>query len=579
LADRLLEVTGTVDKRDLEEQMLDSNPIERQRGITIKLAPVRMEYSYKGSKYILNLIDTPGHVDFSYEVSRALAACEGVILVVDGVTGIQAQTVANFNIVANQNLKVIPVINKIDLSSADPDRVKKQLIRDFGFSENEIINISAKKGHNINTVIEKIIETIPPPQGILNNFRALVFSSQYDHHLGVIVYVRIKDGQLAYPETGKAGMALKFMATGAVFSPMEIGVFKPEKTIKDKISLGEVGYIATGLKTISLAQVGDTIMEESGSVKPIPGFIKPKPFVYLSLFPTDNDDYNQLRESLLKLELSDSSLTITPHANAALGKGFLCGFLGLLHAEITKERLFNEFNQNIVATMPTVEYVVKTRKNSLIKIKSAEDFPDPVNINQVTEPVMFCRIFLPVIYLGNVIQLCQEKRAKFIDLQYIGEQAKLEYFIPLAEMIIDFFDKLKSASSGYASLDYEYYEHQEVNAVKLRVFLNGKEAEAFSQITVREKAPAVAVNLVERLKNLIPRHQFRIAIQAAVNNKIIARADIGVLRKDVTAKLYGGDRTRKDKLLEAQKKGKKKMRQIGSVEVPQEVFLKIHRIN
>lgn len=576
LADRLLELTGTIEKRKMMDQILDSNPIERERGITIKLAPVRMNYPYEGKDYILNLIDTPGHVDFSYEVSRSMAACEGIILVIDALKGIQAQTVAHFNLIKKNKLKVIPVVNKIDLPSANVEAVTRQLSSIFEISKEEIIYISAKTGKNVDQVLSAIITRIPPPTGATDKFRALVFSSNYDSHLGVVVFVKLKDGKIGIQSNENKNQSYFFNATNAEFKPIEIGIFSPHKNPQNELSAGEVGYIATGLKDIKFAQIGDTIIGIGEKSDPLPGFIKPVPFVFLSLYPTDNDDYLNLREGLEKLQLTDSSLSIKPASSPSLGKGFLCGFLGLLHADITKERLLREFNLNLVTTLPTVEYLIKLKSNAVIKIRSADDYPDPSEIAEIREPVMMCEIFTPKDHVGNIMQLCQEKRATFIDLKYFGDQAQMSYLIPLSEMIINFFDKIKSLSQGYASLDYEFYQHERVEAVKLDIIINLHKATAFSQIVVKKNSYAIANKLVSRLKELIPKHQFAIAIQAAIGGKIIARSDISAFRKDVTAKLYGGDRTRKDKLLEAQKKGKKKMRFMGRVEIPQEVFFKVH---
>ena len=579
LADRLLELTKTIDQRKMVNQILDSNPIERERGITIKLAPVRMKYAYDNQLYILNLIDTPGHVDFSYEVSRSLSACEGILLVVDAATGIQAQTVAHYNLIKKHNLKIIPVINKIDLPTANINEVSKQLKVNFQFKEEDIILISAKLGTNIDQILKAVIEKIPSPNGLTDNLRALVFSSHYDPHLGIIVYVRIKDGYINKTQNLENQKLFKFMASGAIFKPLEIGIFTPRKTPQNTLTLGEVGYIATGLKNIKLAQIGDTLINEGEKNNPLPGFLPPTPYVYLSLFPTDANDYLNLRQGLEKLQLSDCSITIKPTSSPMLGKGFLSGFLGLLHAEITRERLYREFNLNLITTIPTVEYQVTLKSGLTIKVKSPEEYPDPSLINYVSEPVMLLSIFTPKEYVGNIMQLCHEKRATFIDLQYFDQQAHLTYFMPLSEIIINFFDRLKSISSGFASLNYEFYQHQQVDIIKLDILINKTKAEAFSQLVVREKASQVANKLVNRLKELVPKHLFPIGIQAAIGGKIIARADISALKKDVTAKLYGGDRTRKDKLLDIQKRGKKKMKSLGLVAIPQEVFLQVHSSN
>lgn len=582
LADRLLEATGTIESRLMTEQILDSNPIEKERGITIKLAPVRMKYQYLGQEYILNLIDTPGHVDFSYEVSRSMSACEGIILVVDATQNIQAQTVAHMQLIKSKNLKVIPVINKIDLDSAKTSEVRKSLILVFNFSNDEIIEISAKKGTNISTLIQAIVERIPPPKGDENSsLRALVFSSKFDSHKGVVVFVRIVDGSIDIDRLRKDSQTedlwLQFYASGARFHPLELGFFMPEMKEIKSLHTGDVGYIATGMKELGKARTGDTLYYVKDTINPLPGYREPKPMVYLSFYPTDNDDFQLLRESLEKLHLTDSSFTYKPHSSLALGKGFLCGFLGLLHAEVIGERLEKEFALNIIATAPNVEYQILLKHGNSLTVKTSDEFPDPSQIENIKEPVMFVSIYSPKEYVGQIMQLCENRRAEFINLEYIGEDAKFTYLIPLSDMIIDFFDFLKSATSGYASLDYEYYEHRNVDAVKLDVYLNHKIVDAFSQIVVRENSFHIAEKIVDRLKDLIPKHQFQIPIQAAIGGKIIARSDIKSFRKDVTQKLYGGDRTRKDKLLEAQKKGKKKMRQIGNVEIPQEVFLKLYK--
>ena len=575
LADRLLEMTNTVESRKMKDQILDSNPIERERGITIKLAPVRMKYNYLGSEYILNLIDTPGHVDFSYEVSRSLAACEGVILLVDASTGIQAQTMAHYSQIKKHNLVIIPVINKIDLITADTDAVKKQLTDNFHFAEKEIISISAKNSTNIDQVFKTIIEKIPPPSVSDGELRALVFTSYYDPHMGVVVYIRIKDGII--PEDEKKKEKLQFYASKAQFHPLEIGIFTPEKKSINVLRSGEVGYLATGLKDLKLAQSGDTILRTDENVTPLPGFKKPTPFVFTSIYPTDNDDYLNLRKSLEKLQLTDSSISISPVNSQMLGKGFLCGFLGLLHTEISIERLNREFHLNTVATIPTVEYKIKLRNGNLINVRTVDDYPDPSVIAEISEPIMKVIIYTPSEWVGNIMQLAEEKRGKYIDLKYFGLQGQLEYLVPLSEMIIDFFDRLKSLSKGYASMDYEYYEHKYVEAIRLDILLNHKKVDAFSQIIVKVSAEKEGNRLVKRLKELIPRHQFQVAIQAAIGSKIIARSDISAFKKDVTAKLYGGDRTRKDKLLESQRKGKKRMKLFGRVEIPQEVFTKLHK--
>lgn len=571
LADRLLEATGTIDKRHMQEQVLDSNPIERERGITIKLAPVRMIYK----NYILNLIDTPGHVDFSYEVSRSLAACEGILLVVDATQGIQAQTVAHMHLIKDKDLKVIPIINKIDLPTAKPDIVRKSLVDTFGFESGDILEISAKADINIDKVLEAIVTKIPPPTGNRQApLRALVFSSKFDKHKGVVAFVRIVDGIV-----NNLSEQLKFLASTAAFSPVEIGVFKPFMLSTAELIAGDVGYIATGLKDLTLARVGDTLSNSLSNVVPLPGYKEPKPMVFLSIFPSSNDEFPLLRESFEKLHLSDSSFTFQLRSQPALGKGFLCGFLGLLHAEVVTQRLGQEFNLEVIVTSPTVEYNLLLSSGEKITIHSPDDFPDPTKIRESLEPFMLVTIYTPSESVGAVMQLCQEKRGEMVNLEYIGLQAKFTYVIPLSEMIVDFFDSLKSATSGYASLEYEFYEFRPVDAVKMDILINKKPISAFSQIVVREKSQWLGELMVNKLKELLPRQQFQLPIQAVIGGKIVARADMKAFRKDVTQKLYGGDQSRKDKLLEAQKKGKKRMRQFANVNIPQEVFLNVFKNN
>lgn len=555
LADRLLEVTGTIQKRDMQEQILDSNPIERERGITIKLAPVRMIWK----NHILNLIDTPGHVDFGYEVSRSLAACEGAILVIDATQGVQAQTLANLHQARAHNLTIIPVINKIDLPNARIEGVEKEIF-DLGFTNEEIIKISAKTGENVEKVLEAIVDRIPAPKGVPSGTpRALVFSSQYDPHKGVVIFVRIVDG------TFKGGSLQGVYSS--TFSPVEIGYFSPKMTPSDMLRTGEVGYIATGLKDVRLVKVGDTI-STSNDVAPLAGYKEPKPMVFLSLFPVAADEYTAARDAVEKLRLSDSAFTYRPIASAALGNGFHCGFLGLLHAEIVQERLLREFGLTMIATAPSVEYHIGSSK-----IQSAAEFPE--NPQDVREPVMKVDIYTPNAYVGAVMQLAQENRGQYSDLMYEGEQAHLTYLMPLAEMIIDFFDRLKSVTEGYASLDYEFFDWQIVDVVRVDILLNHQKVDALSFLAVRELAVGRGREIVEKLATVIPRQQFSIPVQAAIGGQIIARADVKAFRKDVTQKLYGGDRTRKDKLLKKQKKGKAKMKMVGRVEIPQTAFFQV----
>lgn len=572
LADRLMEVTGTVQMRDMQAQMLDSNPIERERGITIKLAPVRMEYQ----GYILNLIDTPGHVDFGYEVSRSLAACEGALLVVDATQGVQAQTLANLHQARVHNLKIIPLINKIDMPNARIEATREEL-ETLGFSKEDVIEISAKVGTNIDRVLEALIQVVPEPKGDSStSLRALIFSSQYDPHKGVVVYVRVVDGSILQ------GSSLQFMASAAEVVPIELGHFKPAMQAQNTLTTGEVGYIATGLKDVRFAKVGDTITIGNGA-KPLPGYKEPKPMVFLSLFPLAADEFTDAREAMEKLRLSDSAFTFRPIASLALGNGFHCGFLGLLHAEIVQERLSREFDLNMIATAPSVEYHLTLNSKLSLKdpqslaliIQSASEFPDPSTIHEVKEPVMQVTIFTPKRYVGAVMQLSQEKRGEYIDLKYVGEQSEFTYLIPLSEMIIDFFDRLKSISEGYASLDYEFFEFQAVDVVKIDMLVNHEKVDALSFLAVRDQAHHRGNAIVDRLAEVIPRQQFEIPIQAAIGGQIVARADVKSFRKDVIQKLYGGDRTRKDKLLKKQAKGKERMKLVGKVQIPQTAFFEV----
>lgn len=640
LADRLLELTGTVEKRMMQEQMLDSNPIERERGITIKLAPVRMEWKVLRDKYyvlgkmkedrnslihntdpyILNLIDTPGHVDFSYEVSRSLAACEGAILVVDATQGVQAQTLAHLAHAREHSLTIVPVINKIDLPNARIEETLREL-GSLGFREDEIIKISAKTGENVSQVLEAVVVRIPPPSGEPDKpLRALVFSSQYDSHKGVIVFVRIVDGLITSgsdltkpkgqtPFDNKQNNRVRFLASGAYVAPIELGYFIPRMHPAQTLSTGEVGYIATGLKDIKLAKVGDTVtvtsdkrqvtsksnalvsghMSRVSGVTPLPGYKEPKPMVFLGLFPIASDEYQFAREAMEKLRLSDSAFTFRPITSTALGLGFHCGFLGLLHGEIVQERLLREFNLSVIATAPNVEYRIKLKTQSsnvksikpdstnehIITIQSASEFPDPSLIEETQEPVMQVNVYTPSRYIGAVMQLATEKRGTYIDTVYQANQTALSYHLPLSEMIIDFFDRLKSVTEGYGSLDYEFFSYQLAEVVRLDVLVNKEPVDAFSQLVVADKAQEQGRKLVDRLANAIPRQQFTVPIQAAIGGTIIARADVKSFRKDVTQKLYGGDRTRKDKLLEAQKKGKARLKLIGRVGIPQSVFFEV----
>lgn len=578
LADRLLEITGTVPKDKMEPQLLDSLALERERGITIKLAPVRMNYTLRNQgsaitgSYTLNLIDTPGHVDFSYEVSRSLAAVEGAILLVDSTQGMQAQTLAHGLAALEQNLTLIPVINKVDLPNADINGCRKQLVDTFGFSEDEIILASGKTGQGVEEILKAVIEKVPQPKvEVDKKLKALVFDLFFDAYKGVVAQVRISEGQ-----TPAIGSKIYFLGTKVNGQILEVGYFLPQLTPTTKLTAGEIGYIATGIKQPDLVRVGDTI-STSFEVEPLPGYKAVKPMVFVGLYPIEAGDYFELKEALAKFKLTDPAFDYTPEQSSALGAGFRCGFLGLLHAEVVQERLFSEFGVNLIATTPSVEYMVG---DSLIH-NPVEIGPAPATggsgqtLKNLKEPWIKISIFTPQEYIGRVLDLVQERRGKFINLQHYGAQVELLYEMPLSEMITDFYDKLKSISSGYASLDYQFLEFREVDALKLDFLVAGERVDALSSIVHRSKAESVGRRMVEKLKEVLPRQNFAISIQAATDGNIIARETISAYRKDVTAKLYGGDRTRKDKLLKKQKKGKKKMKMIGKVEIPQEAFLSI----
>jgi GTP-binding protein LepA len=571
LTDRFLELTRTVPKSHFHQRFLDSNPIEQERGITIKLAPVRMSYTFEGVPYTLNLIDTPGHVDFGYEVSRSLAACEGAILLVDAVRGIQAQTLANLQQALENNLVIIPVINKIDLPNAVPEKISQQLQASLGFKPQEIIQISAKTGANVLQLIEAIIKRLPPPQGNSQKpFRALVFNSFYHPHQGVIAYIRVFDGQV------KAEEELIFLANQAAFRAQGLGIFNPFLYPTSSLGAGEVGYLATGLKDMASCRVGDTItqVKTSSLVKALAGYKEPKPMVFMDFYPLDNQDFIQLKTALGKLRLMDASLDFKPTSSAVLGSGFKLGFQGLLHADITRERLEREFNVDLIGTSPSVEYQVELKRDKrLISVVSPADLPDPSLIKQIKEPYIKATIFTPQEYLGRVLTLCQDFRGELQNQEYFGHQVQLSYHLPLAELLAGFFSQLKSVSSGFASLDWEFLEFRPAEVVKLTVLLNQKPIEPLSKLVIRRRAEFIAHQLAKKLKALIPRQQFELPIQVAVGGKIIARETIKSFRKDVTAKLYGGDQTRKDKLLEKQKKGKKRLKQIGQISLTPEVFL------
>ena len=573
LTDRFLEITNTVKVKDRKDRLLDSNPIERERGITIKLAPVRMNYKLNQQQYILNLIDTPGHVDFSYEVSRSLTACEGAILLVDATQGIQAQTMANTYKAIKANLEIIPVINKIDHPNAEIEKTLNELEETFNFSKNEVLQISARTGENTLQLIEAVIKRLPSPKINTNTHpQALVFNSFYHPHKGVIAYVRLMTGQISKKDP------LTLMSNQSEFSPEEIGHFSPKMTPTNSLFSGEVGYLATGLKDISLCRVGDTITANPmpQNLKPLPGFIEPQPMVFMDLYPINQNDFIKLTKALEKLSLSDSSLSYTPVSSSVLGSGYKTGFQGLLHSDIVQERLEREFLLELIITSPSVEYrVILNKNNQEISILSPSEFPDPTLINQTKEPFIELTIFTPTKFLGGVMGLCQNKRAELQDQEFFGNQVKLTYHLPLQELISDFFGSLKSVSSGFASLDWKFLDFKPAQIVKLNVLLNRQVVEPLSVLTIRENALSIAKKLTSKLKEIIPRQQFETPIQVSLGGKILARETIKAFRKDVTAKLYGGDPTRRQKLLKKQKKGKKRMKQVGRVNLPQDAFLAI----
>ena len=576
LADRLLEETGALDKRELKEQTLDSMDIERERGITIKLNAVELNYKHNNKDYILHLIDTPGHVDFSYEVSRSLAACEGALLVVDAAQGIEAQTLANLYLALEHDLTIIPVINKIDLPNADPERVKQELIDAIGFDEDEFIYTSAKTGQGITELLEAIIDRIPAPVGRDDNpLQALVFDSYFDSYRGVIVSCRIKEGEL------HVGDKIRFMETKATYDVTELGVTTPKELKKDKLVSGDVGYIVAAIKDISDIKVGDTVtLDNHPAAMPLPGYVPMKSMVFCGIFPIESNKFEDLREALEKLKLNDASLTFEPETSEALGFGFRCGFLGLLHMEIIEERITREFGIEIIATSPNVSYEVELTDHTKIIINSPSELPDKEKIASISEPYIKTNIISPAEYIGPLMELCQDKRGTYVSMEYIDKtRVNIHYELPLAEIVYDFFDKLKSYTKGYASFDYEYIGYRESKLVKMDILLNGEVVDALSTIVHKDFAYTRGKKVVESLRSLIPRQLFEVPVQAAISGKIIARETIKALRKDVLAKCYGGDITRKRKLLEKQKEGKKRMKQVGRVEVPQEAFLAVLKMD
>ncbi|MEW5785117.1 MAG: translation elongation factor 4 [Bacillota bacterium] len=571
LADRLLELTGTISARQMKEQVLDQMDLERERGITIKLQAVRLLYRARdGKEYILNLIDTPGHVDFTYEVSRSLAACEGALLVVDAVQGIEAQTLANIYLALEQNLEIIPIINKIDLENADPERIEQELAAVIGPGAKDALQVSAKKGTGIEAVLEAIVQKVPPPETGDPGapLKALVFDSHYDAYRGVISYIRVVEGRI------HRGEKIKFMNTGKIFEVVETGVFRPGLEPAAGLAAGEVGYLIASIKNVGDARVGDTVTTaEKPAIKPLPGYRRVLPMVFCGLFPQYNNDFTALREAIEKLKLNDSALTYGPEKSAALGLGFRCGFLGLLHMDIVRERLEREYGLELIVSAPSVAYRVYKKSGTMVEVDNPALLPTAEERTAIEEPYVEASIFLPGEYLGAVMELCQEKRGDYKNTEYLETgRVKLSYLLPLAEIIYDFFDLLKSRTRGYASLDYAMSGYRESNLVLVDILVNSVKVDALSFIIHRDKAYQRGKEMVEKLKEIIPRQMFEVPIQAAVENKVIARETIKAMRKNVTEKLYGGDVTRKRKLLEKQKEGKKKMKQIGRVEIPQEAF-------
>lgn len=577
LADRLLQTTGTVNDREMKEQFLDNMELERERGITIKLQAARMNYTASdGEKYVLNLIDTPGHVDFSYEVSRSLVACEGALLVVDASQGVEAQTLANVYLALEHNLEIIPVLNKIDLPGAEPERVSSEIEEIIGLDCSGAIHASAKEGIGIKEILESIVHLVPPPKDTVSEpLRALIFDSYYDPYRGVIVYFRVMDG------TVKKGDKVRLMASGKEYEIDELGVLSPNQVQVNELHAGEVGYIAAAIKGVEDARVGDTItLVATPAKEPLPGYTKAKPMVFCGLFPIDADQYPDLREALEKLKLSDAALNYEPETSSAMGFGFRCGFLGLLHMEIVQERLEREYNLNLITTAPSVVYKVTTIGGEVFEIDNPSRLPSPQEREKIEEPYVKVEMITPETYVGTLMELCQNRRGVFKDMKYLAQgRTTLIYELPLAEVVTDFFDQLKSRSRGYASMEYHVIGYQENPLVKLDVLINGEPVDSLAMIVHRDKAYHVGRAMVEKLKELIPRHQFKIPIQASIGSRVIASENIPALRKDVLAKCYGGDISRKKKLLQKQAKGKKRMKAVGTVDVPQEAFMAVLRLD
>ncbi|MEC0230575.1 translation elongation factor 4 [Paenibacillus alba] len=577
LADRILEYTGALSSREMQEQVLDQMDLERERGITIKLQAVRLGYrADDGVDYILNLIDTPGHVDFTYEVSRSLAACEGALLVVDAAQGIEAQTLANVYLALENNLEILPVINKIDLPSADPDKVKQEIEDVIGLDASEAVHASAKAGIGIKEIIEQICQKVPAPQGNPDNpLKALIFDSHYDSYKGVIVYVRVMDGSI------KAGSKIKMMATNKIFEVIEVGAFMPRMSSVPSLEVGDVGFVVAGIKNVGDTRVGDTVTEAARPApEALPGYRRINPMVFCGLYPIETTDYNDLREALQKLELNDASLRFEPETSTALGFGFRCGFLGLLHMEIIQERIEREFNIPLITTAPSVIYRITLTNGETMEIDNPSNYPDPQRIDFVEEPYVKASVIVPNDYVGTIMELCQGKRGEYLNMEYLDtNRVTLTYEIPLSEIVYDFFDMLKSRTKGYASFDYEVCGYKKSNLVKMDILLNAEQVDALSFIVHRDTAYHRGKIICDKLKELIPRQMFEVPIQAAIGQKIVARETVKAMRKNVLAKCYGGDISRKRKLLDKQKEGKKRMKQVGSVEVPQEAFMAVLKID
>ncbi len=576
LADRLIQFCGGLTEREMKEQVLDSMELERERGITIKAQTVCLNYTSKdGKKYILNIMDTPGHVDFAYEVSRSLAACESSLLIVDSTQGVEAQTLANAYQAINNDHEILPVLNKADLPSSEPEKIKEQIEDVLGIDASDASLVSAKTGQGVEELLERIVSTLPSPKGTADEpLKCMLVDSWYDSYLGVIVLVRVIHGQL------KKNQKIRFMAAGATHTIDRVGIFSPKPTEVDTLGPGEIGFINSGIKSVSDCKVGDTITEEKNPTSdPLPGFKPSQPVVFCGMFPVDSDDYEHLRDSMVKLALNDSSFSYEPEVSPALGYGFRCGFLGLLHLEIIRDRFDLEFNLELVTTAPSVVYKINMNNGSVVDLHNPTDMPDPVKINTIEEPWIKATIIVPDEYLGAVLELCTSKRGIQINLNYAGTRAMVEYKLPLNEVVFDFYDRLKSITKGYASFDYELVGYEVNDLVKVSIMINGDPVDALSLIVHRERSQSRGRALCERLKDLIPRQQFKVAIQAAIGGKIIARETVASFRKDVTQKLYGGDVTRKNKLLDKQKKGKKRMRQFGKVDIPQNAFLNALKMN